>query len=61
MPSITIDAYEGRTMDQRRELAKAITEVVSRIYKTAPESVRISFREHTRQDVAIGGVLACDS
>ncbi len=61
MPSITIEAYEGRSLDQRRELAKAITEAVVRIYKAAPEDVRIQFREMKREDVARGGILACDA
>lgn len=61
MPSITVEAFEGRTLDQRRELAKAITEAVVRIYKAPPEAVRILFREHKRQDVARGGKLECDS
>jgi 4-oxalocrotonate tautomerase len=60
MPSIIVEAFEGRTLDQRRELAKGITEVVARVYKVQPEAVRIKFVEQKRQDVAHAGVLVCD-
>ncbi len=60
MPNIIIEAYEGRTLDQRRELAKAITEAVVRIYKAPPDAVRILFRNQKREDVARAGKMACD-
>ena len=31
MPIVTVQMYDGRSMDQKRELVKGITEVVARI------------------------------
>ncbi len=60
MPTLIVEAFEGRTLDQRRELAKGITEVVMRVYKVPAEAVTIKFRDQARQDVARGGVLVSD-
>jgi 4-oxalocrotonate tautomerase len=60
MPYITVEAFEGRTLDQRRELARAITEAVARIYKTAPGGVHIIFRDMKKEDLSQAGVLYCD-
>lgn len=45
MPLVQIDWFPGRTEDQRRALAEAITKEVSRIGQCAPEAVDIIFRE----------------
>jgi 4-oxalocrotonate tautomerase len=60
MPTIIVEAFEGRTLDQRRELAKGITEAVMRAYKVPADAVQIKFRDQSRQDVARGGVMVCD-
>ncbi len=61
MPVITVEMYEGRTDDQKRQLAKAITEAVARIAKTTPEATHIVFRDVKKSDWAIAGKLASDS
>ena len=60
MPYVMIHAFEGRTLDQKRELAKAITEAVSRIYQVAPTGVHIIFQEMKKEDLAQAGVLYPD-
>jgi 4-oxalocrotonate tautomerase len=60
MPTIIVEAFEGRTLDQRRDLAKGITEVVAKVYKVEPSAVTIKFRDQSKQDVARAGKLACD-
>ncbi len=60
MPVITIELYEGRTVEQKRELAKAITDAVVRIAKTTPEATHIVYRDVKKTDWAIAGKLASD-
>jgi len=60
MPWVFVEAYEGRTLEQKRKLVKAITEAVSECYQVAPEHVSVQLRDVSREDWASGGVLACD-
>ena len=60
MPNITVEMLSGRTLDQRRAFAEAVTEACVRILNAKPGSVRIRFDEHERSDVANGGVLESD-
>lgn len=60
MPNITIQWYAGRTNDQKRELTKAITEVVVKIGKTTPDQVHIVFQDIEKSDWGWNGKLASD-
>ncbi|MEV0621442.1 tautomerase family protein [Nonomuraea sp. NPDC050404] len=60
MPNITVELVSGRTLDQRREFAAAVTEAAAAILKADREKVRILFLEIEKSDVANGGVLECD-
>ncbi len=57
MPVIEIKLWEGRTRDQKAEMAKRITDAVVEVGKTAPENVQIIFADHARSDWAIAGKL----
>lgn len=57
MPTIHIELFEGRTPEQKRDLAKAITEVTVQTLGGSAESVDIIFVDVKRQDWATGGVL----
>ena len=57
MPTIQIELFEGRTPEQKRDLAKAITEVTVQTLGGSAESVDIIFVDVKRQDWATGGVL----
>ena len=57
MPTIRIDLFEGRTVEQKRELAKAITEVTCKVLGGQPDGVDIVFYDIKRQDWATGGEL----
>ena len=61
MPLITVQMYEGRTVEQKRELAAALTEAVVRIAKTTPEATQIIFTDIPKPDWARAGKLASDS
>ena len=60
MPVITIQLLEGRSLDQKRELAKVVSEAVSRIAKTPLEGVHVIFENVPRTDWGRGGVLFAD-
>lgn len=60
MPVITIRFMEGRTLEQKRELVKVISEAVSRIAKTPLEGVHVIFEDVQRANWGRGGVLFAD-
>ena len=41
MPFVKIDLFEGRTQEQKDELAREVTEVVSRIAKAPKEAIHV--------------------
>ncbi len=60
MPVVTIDFYKGRTLEQRREMVKRVTQALVETIQCDPESVHISLRETEPIDVAHGGILNSD-
>jgi 4-oxalocrotonate tautomerase len=60
MPNITVELLSGRTLDQRREFAEAVTSAAVEILKARREAVRIRFDEIEKTDVANGGTLESD-
>jgi 4-oxalocrotonate tautomerase len=60
MPVITISLLEGRTLEQKRELTKVISEAVSRIAQTPLDGVHVIFENVPRTDWGRGGVLFAD-
>lgn len=53
--------WEGRTKEQKKELARVITDAMVDIAKTTPEHVNIIFRDVAKEDWAISGVLSSES
>lgn len=60
MPTITVQMFEGRTAEQKRELVKALTEATCHSLSCKPESVSIILQEHLRENWATGGKLWSD-
>jgi 4-oxalocrotonate tautomerase len=60
MPVITIQMLEGRTLEQKREMTKIISEAVSQIAKTPLDGVHVIFEEVPRTSWGRGGVLFAD-
>jgi len=60
MPRIIIQSLAGRTVEQKRELARRLTEVVVDVYRVAPETVTIFIEEVPPENFASRGVLALD-
>jgi 4-oxalocrotonate tautomerase len=61
MPMITVDWLAGRSAEQKRDLAKAITDAFIAIAKVTPEQVWIAFNDVPRSDWAMGGKLLAPS
>jgi 4-oxalocrotonate tautomerase len=60
MPTIHVELFEGRTLEQKRELAKALTEATVKTLGSKPEGIDIIFTDVKKQDWATGGVLWSD-
>ncbi len=60
MPLVTIHMYEGRTVEQKRELVAAVTEAVVRIAKTTPEATDFVIVDVPRHNWSRAGKLASD-
>lgn len=60
MPSITVEMFKGRSLEQKRAFVAAVTEAAVRHFGVKPEVVRIRFAEMERSDLARGGKLYSD-
>jgi 4-oxalocrotonate tautomerase len=60
MPTIHIEMFEGRTLEQKRELAAVITRETARIAGCSLEAVEIIFTDVRKDNWAQGGVLYSD-
>ncbi|HYP81781.1 4-oxalocrotonate tautomerase [Variovorax sp.] len=61
MPTIRVEMFEGRTVEQKRALAQALTEATVRTLGGSAEAVDILFYDIARQDWATGGKLWSDA
>jgi len=60
MPTVRIDLLEGRTPEQKKRLAQAITEDIVRILGVDKERVNVIFNNLAKHDLARGGVPATE-
>lgn len=60
MPIIKVELLEGRTLEQKREMVKGITEVVAKTTNCAEENVKIVIRDMKLDEFSEGGILRCD-
>ncbi|MBU2663713.1 tautomerase family protein [Actinoplanes bogorensis] len=60
MPNITVELLAGRSVEQRKAFARAVTEHAVEILGARPQDVRMVFTEITPDTVANGGVLASE-
>ena len=60
MPIVRVEMWPGRTDDQKRELARAITESVVNIARTSAEETIVIFQEIPKDSWAKAGLLASD-
>ena len=57
MPVVTIEWYEGRSPDQKREIAEKLTDLLVEAGGAKPEDVWIRFVDSPKSEWAIGGEL----
>ena len=60
MPILRIEMFEGRTVEQKRACAAALTRAFVETCGGAPEDVTIIFADVAKADWASGGRLAID-
>jgi 4-oxalocrotonate tautomerase len=61
MPIIRIEMAAGRTAEQKRELAEALTRETVRIVGTSPSSVMVIIEDVAKENWAVGGKLLSDT
>lgn len=60
MPTLHVEFFEGRTVEQKRALAKELTDACVRVLGGSADSVDVIFQDVKREDWATGGVLWSD-
>ncbi|HHY16525.1 MAG TPA: 4-oxalocrotonate tautomerase [Firmicutes bacterium] len=60
MPIVQIELIEGRTIDQKKTMAKEVTDAIVRSLGVTPDAVRIIMRDMKKEDFAVGGKLRSD-
>ena len=59
MPVVIVEMWEGRTLEQKKQLVKGITSAFVEI-GTSPEVVQIILKDNAKHNWAIGGKLASE-
>ena len=59
MPVVIVEMWEGRTIDQKRQLVEGITSSFTKI-GTPPEAVQIILKDIPKHNWASGGKLASE-
>ena len=57
MPTIRVDLFEGRTTEQKRAFAEAVTQVVVETLGSSADSVDIIFTDVAKHNWATAGKL----
>ena len=60
MPTLRVELFEGRTAEQKRALAKELTDACVRVLGGSADGVDVLFFDIRREDWASGGVLWSD-
>jgi len=60
VPIVHVELFEGRSVEQKRELVQGITEVVARTCGVSPDGVHVLIEEKSRENWGRGSVLAVD-
>jgi len=57
MPFVTIEWFEGRSDEQKREVAEKVTNVLAEVGKMPADQVWIRFVDASKSDWAMGGEI----
>ncbi|UYN95105.1 MAG: 4-oxalocrotonate tautomerase [Enhydrobacter sp.] len=61
MPTINVQMFEGRTVEQRRKLAKELTDATCRALDCSPDAVQIILTDVKKENWAEAGKLSSDT
>jgi 4-oxalocrotonate tautomerase len=61
MPIIRVEMVAGRTIEQKRELAEALTRETARIVGSNPSSIMVLIEDVAKEHWAVAGKLLSDS
>lgn len=60
MPFVHIEWLEGRTLEQKRELAKRITDAVAEVSGAPKDRVHVFFEDLKKENYGFAGELTID-
>jgi 4-oxalocrotonate tautomerase len=60
MPVVTVELWEGRTVEQKRALCRAITDAMVEHADAKPDGLHVIIHEVPKENWARGGVLGID-
>lgn len=60
MPVVTVELWEGRTLEQKRKLVRAITDAMVEHAGAKPDNLHVILHEIPRENWGKGGVLGVD-
>lgn len=60
MPFVHIDWMEGRSLEQKREVTRRITEVITEVTGAPEDRIHVFFRDMKKDEYAKGGELVID-
>lgn len=60
MPFVEVHMWEGRTLEQKRALTKAITDAMVEHAGANADGVHVAIQEYSRENWARAGVLGVD-
>ncbi len=60
MPFVVIHMWEGRTVEQKRALTKAVTDAMVEHAGAHPDGLHVVIQEYPRENWARAGVLGID-
>ncbi len=60
MPVVTIQLFEGRTLEQKRKLVRAVTDAVVEYTGARPDALHVILQEVPRENWGRAGILAVD-
>ena len=61
MPLVTIKIFEGRTIEQKRGMAKDVTDAIVKNIGCQPSAVNIEIVDLKQENLAVGGTLFIDN
>ena len=60
MPVVTIQLFEGRTLEQKRQLVRAVTDALVEYAGARPDALHVILQEVPRDNWGRAGVLAVE-